>query len=137
MVKDGTLKTSQEGIFACGDAVYGTKTVIQAVASGREAAAEIDRYLGGDGNIDEVLAPVQEKPAWIGKIQGFGYEKRAPEEFLAPEEREDNFHPISKGICDENICGEAGRCLQCDLRFEITGHRLWSDYSEQGKEAPQ
>ena len=137
VVKDGTLKTSQEGIFACGDAVYGTKTVIQAVASGREAAAEIDRYLGGDGNIDEVLAPVQEKPAWIGKIQGFGYEKRAPEEFLAPEEREDNFHPISKGICDENICGEAGRCLQCDLRFEITGHRLWSDYSEQGKEAPQ
>lgn len=133
-VEKGTLKTSEEGIFACGDAVYGTKAVIQAVASGREAASEIDRYLGGDGDISEILAPDEKKEGRIGKIEGFGYEKRAPEEFLGPEERKDNFSPVSKGICDQDICREAGRCLQCDLRFEITGHRLWSDYSDQGKE---
>ena len=130
-VKEGSLATSAEGIFACGDAVYGTKTVIQGVASGRDAASEIDRYLGGDGDISEVLAPVQEKDPWIGRIEGFGYLERAKEQFLPVEERKDSFTPISSGICDAEICGEAGRCLQCDLRFNITGHRLWSDYSDQ------
>ena len=48
-VQGDSLATSVQGIFACGDAVYGTKTVIQAVASGREAASEVDRYLGATG----------------------------------------------------------------------------------------
>ena len=67
----------------------------------------------------------------IGKIEGFGYLERAKEQFVPVEERRDNFDPISSGICDAEICGEAGRCLQCDLRFNITGHRLWSDYTDQ------
>jgi NADPH-dependent glutamate synthase beta subunit-like oxidoreductase len=50
-VKENSLATNVEGIFACGDAVYGTKTVIMAVAAGRDAASEIDQYLGGDGDI--------------------------------------------------------------------------------------
>ena len=131
VVKEGSLAASIEGIFACGDAVYGTKTVIQGVASGREAASEIDRYLGGDGDISEVLAPVEKKDSRIGKIQGFGYLERAEEQFLPVNERKDNFRPISSGISAEKICAEAGRCLQCDLRFDITGHRLWSDYTDQ------
>lgn len=135
LVREGSLASSVEGIFACGDAVYGTKTVIQGLASGREAASEIDRYLGGSGDISEVLAPVEEKNPKIGKIPGFGYEERAQEQFLEAEERKDSFVPISQGICDSQICGEAGRCLQCDLRFDITGHRLWSDYTDQEKEA--
>ncbi len=134
-VREGSLATSVDGIFACGDAVYGTKTVIQGVASGREAASEMDRYLGGDGDISEILVPAAKKEPWIGRIEGFGYLERAEEQFVPADERKDNFDPISSGICDEKICGEAGRCLQCDLRFEITGHRLWSDYTDQEKEA--
>lgn len=129
-----SLMTGTEGIFACGDAIYGTKTVIQAVASGREAASEIDRYLGGNGDISEVLAPVEEKETRIGKIEGFGYLERAQEQFLDIEKRKEGFNPISSGICDSSICGEAERCLQCDLRFGITGHRIWSDYTDQDKE---
>lgn len=134
-VQGDSLATSVQGIFACGDAVYGTKTVIQAVASGREAASEVDRYLGGDGDISEVLAPVPEKDPYIGKIKGFGDLERASEHFVCAGGRKDNFNPISTGICDADICQEAGRCLQCDLRFDITGHRLWSDYTDQEMEA--
>lgn len=130
------LTTSVPGIFACGDAIYGTKTVIQAVESGREAASAVDRYLGGDGDISEVLAPIEPLSPEIGKVEGFAYQKRAVEDFLAPEDREDSFTPISKGICDTSLCGEAARCLQCDLRFTITGSRLWSDYqADNSKEA--
>ena len=44
--------------------------------------------------------------------------------------------PISHGLCDSAVCGEAGRCLQCDLRFQITPARLWSDYDSHAAQAP-
>lgn len=130
-----TFETSVPGIFACGDAIYGTKTVIQALASGREVASVVDKHLGGDGDISEVLAPVEQLGPHIGKEEGFASLTRAGEEFVAVEERQDNFTPISHGLCDASVCGEAGRCLQCDLRFTIHPPRLWSDYTaESGKE---
>lgn len=136
-VQPGSHCTSVAGIYACGDAVYGTRTVIQAIAAGREAAAEIDKALGGDGDISEVLAPVEVPDACIGKAEGFGDLKRAEEQFVSHENRADNFAPISAGLCDGAACGEAARCLQCDLRFQITGHRLWSDYMEEKEGAAQ
>ncbi len=133
--KEGTLQTSVEGIFACGDCIYGTQTVVKAVASGREAAEEIDRYLGGDGDISEVLTAYEKPDPYIGRVPGFDSLPRAEESFLPVNERSHDMRPISAGICDEAICGEAARCLQCDLRFGITGHRLWSDYTHERKEA--
>lgn len=124
-----SAKTNVEGIFACGDAVCGTKTVVGAVAAGRDAASEIDRYLGGDGDISEVLAPEAKKPLNIGRIEGFGYLKRAKEDIVQADERKNNFNNVNNGLCNDDICSEAGRCLQCDLRFDITKHRVWSDYS--------
>lgn len=134
IVADSGLKTSAEGIFACGDAIYGTKSVIQAIASGREAASNIDKYLGGDGDISEVLCEKETPCQYIGKVEGFAYKERAEEVFLSAEEVKNSFTPISKGICDSRICAEAGRCLQCDLRFGITEHRLWSDYTDETQE---
>ena len=136
-VQPGSHRTSVEGIYACGDAVYGTRTVIQAIAAGRDAASEIDKALGGDGDISEVLAPVEVPDAKIGRVEGFGDLKRAEEQFVRPEERADTFAPISAGLCENAACGEAARCLQCDLRFRITGHRLWSDYIDNKEVAEQ
>lgn len=133
--KENSLSTNVEGIFACGDCIYGTQTVIKAVASGRDAAIEIDKYLGGDGDISEVLVETEKPEQHIGKVPGFGDLQRAQEDFLSVEERSHDMTPISSGICDGGICGEAARCLQCDLRFHITGHRLWSDYTEDRKGA--
>jgi len=39
--------TSEEGVFAAGDATEGASLVVRAMASGRNAAAAIDRWLGG------------------------------------------------------------------------------------------
>lgn len=126
--------TSVEGVFAAGDAIYGTKSVIMAIESGREAASQIDRYLGGDGDISEVLAPVQKAEPYIGICEGFGYMERKRTKVDSPESRSDNFRLFDHGICDEDICAEAGRCLQCDLRLQISRPRLWGDFSE-SKEA--
>lgn len=136
-VQPGSLRTSVPGIYACGDAVYGTHTVIEAVAAGRAAASEMDLALGGDGDISEVLAPVETPDPCIGKVEGFGDLPRAQERLRCVNERSDNFAQISAGIDDDKVCGEAARCLQCDLRFHITGHRIWSDYLTDTKEAVQ
>lgn len=127
---DSNKETSVKGIFAAGDAIYGTKSVIMAIQSGREAAGEIDLYLGGDGDISEVLAPVKETEAYIGECPGFGYLERKHTQVDAPEKRADNFELYDHGICDADICAEAGRCLQCDLRLTISGPRLWGDFAE-------
>ena len=126
--------TSVEGIFAAGDAIYGTKSVIMAIQSGREAASEVDRYLGGDGDISEVLAPVQEADPFIGQCPGFGYLEKKHTQVDGPEKRSDNFNLFDHGICDGDICAEAGRCLQCDLRLKISKPSLWGDFTE-SKEA--
>lgn len=130
-----SLATSQEGVFAAGDAVYGTKSVIQAIASGRDAAAEIDRYLGGDGDISEVLAPKQHPDPYIGKMEGFADLERKHTQVREVKDRETNFEQMDFGICDSEICGEAERCLQCDLRLQITEPRLWNQYAEGREES--
>ena len=59
VVEEGSsCVTETPGVFAAGDAVRGTASVVAAIADGRAAAGAIDLYLGGDGVIDEVLAPV-------------------------------------------------------------------------------
>jgi heterodisulfide reductase subunit A-like polyferredoxin len=42
-----TLQTNLSWVFAGGDAVYGPKSVVEAIASGKQAAASIHRYLSG------------------------------------------------------------------------------------------
>lgn len=137
VVDQKTLETSVKGIFAAGDVTYGTKSVVQAIASGRDAASRIDIYLGGDGDISEVLAPEQPADPVIGKEEGFGYLAAAKKKVLPAEERQDNFEQFDFGICDSDICGETGRCLQCDLRLQIHPARLWTEFSNDQKEVQE
>ena len=46
ILADENQRTSQEGVYAAGDAVTGTKSVIEAIAAGRRAAEQMDLYLG-------------------------------------------------------------------------------------------
>ncbi|MCF0127347.1 MAG: FAD-dependent oxidoreductase, partial [Pseudobutyrivibrio sp.] len=127
---DTDKSASVEGIFAAGDCIYGTKSVIMAIESGRQVASQVDKFLGGDGDISEVLAPVVPKDPYIGKVEGFGTLARKMSKVDSVESRKDNFNQFDHGICDADICAEAGRCLQCDLRMEIHKPRTWGDYTE-------
>ena len=119
--------TSVEGVFAAGDAITGTRFVIDAIASARQCAQLMDKYLGGDGNIDEVLYERELNPE-IGKIEGFAHLERQEMTLKSVEERKDNFEPIFTGLtCDQATC-EAGRCLQCDLRVQLKKPKMWTAY---------
>lgn len=122
------LETSVKGIYAAGDVVTGTKSVIEAIAAGRKAAEEIDIFLGGDGDISEVLLDREEHNPYIGKREGFGEEARVCPSMLDGDVRKKDFDLVEMSFSiDEAVC-EASRCLQCDLRLDITKLRLWNEY---------
>lgn len=128
LVNEGSHETSMEGVYAAGDAVTGTNSVIQAIAGAREAAQDIDVYLGGDGIIDEKLAPVQKKTPYIGKRKGFSKINRNDPDVLSPEKRRCSFEKMDHGFSADKALAEASRCLQCDLRCQIEPQKFWSDY---------
>jgi formate dehydrogenase beta subunit len=128
ILNSSTLRTSREGVFAAGDVVHGTATVIQAIAAGRKSAIAIDKYLGGSGNIDEKLAPSLEAESCLGLVEHFAYMTRCTESRIPPEERLNNFSRVVQDIDEEAVDYESNRCLQCDLRLKITPVEFWNSY---------
>jgi formate dehydrogenase beta subunit len=123
-----TFNTSQDGVFAAGDAVIGTSSVIKAIASGRKAAIAIDRYLEGNGIIDEKLVAVTEPEQVLGFEEGFAFVNRCQESCISVEERLKNFGKVVQDIDEETAAYESRRCLQCDLRMKITAVKFWGNY---------
>ena len=115
-----TMASSTKGVWAGGDAVSGPASVIEAIAAGRKAAASIDKYLGGTGDISEVLAPPSELSPCVGKDDGFFEWTRPPMPALPVEKRIDNFEEVELGLNDEAAAKEGKRCLQCAVRCVIT-----------------
>jgi len=115
-----TLATSREGVFAGGDAVTGPASVIEAIAAGRRAASSIDKFLGGDGNIEETL---YERPApepYTGKRdKGFADLGRVEMPRVPISETHHSFTEVELGLDAEQATTEAKRCLQCDLELVI------------------
>lgn len=122
------LETSMKGVYAAGDVVTGTKSVIEAIASGRKSAEEIDKYLGGDGDITEVLLDKEMPNPFIGRQEGFADLERLHPEFIELEVRRSSHEVIEKPFDIDAAKAEASRCLQCDLRLNISKIKLWNEY---------
>ncbi|MBW2678488.1 MAG: FAD-dependent oxidoreductase, partial [Deltaproteobacteria bacterium] len=110
-----TLQTPIDWVFAGGDAFYGPKSVVEAVACGKEAAESIHRFIN---NID--LAENREK-IWDFEKLDVSLElvkKRTPVRCLDPEARECNFLEVSYGYDENEAKIEADRCLKCGICSE-------------------
>ncbi|MFC1563706.1 FAD-dependent oxidoreductase [candidate division KSB1 bacterium] len=118
-VKSGTLETGRKGVFAGGDIVSGPASVIEAVASGRKAAREIDIFLGGDGKIDKSYTFDMPVEMYIGREEGFSELSRLNCVNLDVRERITGFAPVEQTYPEETAQNEAQRCLKCDLRLHL------------------
>jgi heterodisulfide reductase subunit A-like polyferredoxin len=110
-----TLQTPIEWVFAGGDAFYGPKSVVDAVACGKEAAESIHRYINGlDLHADREKDWTFEKPEVIGEP----HKPRVPVRCLDPQARECNFLEVSFGFDETEARVEADRCLKCGICSE-------------------
>jgi len=118
-VNDSTMETSVLGVFACGDIVKGPASIVEAIALGRRAASAADKYLDGNGNIEETFVTVEKPSPWLGREEGFAYKSRAEMPTLSVEKRRGNFAEVELGFNEKEAVEEAKRCLRCDLRLQI------------------
>lgn len=116
-VERHTLATDLPGVFAGGDAVTGPARVVDALAHGKRAAVEIDRYLSkkrGDKPYEEHLekiAVTMVVPEEVVK------QARAEMPKLSPEKRVKHFKEVELGLDEETARRECSRCLRCDVKL--------------------
>ena len=97
-----------DGVFAGGDCVTGPSTVINAIAAGKVAAANIDEYLGYHHEISvdiDIPIPNQMDKKPCG---------RAEMKLRYANQRGSDFLEIEQGLSLEEAMQEASRCLRCD-----------------------
>jgi hypothetical protein len=107
--------SESDNIFAAGDMTSPSKlSVPEKVDAGKNAAAKIDRSLGGDGEVNPVFLAPEEPTPCLGRIEGFAYLKRKDAKSSDGDAQE-----IST-MTEKNSIYEASRCLHCNLRLFIS-----------------
>jgi NADH-quinone oxidoreductase subunit F len=116
VTQTGSTRTSVKDIFAGGDAVTGPATVVEAIAAGKQAAAEIDHYLQGLAR-PVVLSPQKRRkvPFQVIPSPEKVANHRTPIPMLDLELRRATFQPVELGYSDAQARKEAQRCLRCDI----------------------
>ncbi|MBW1775530.1 MAG: FAD-dependent oxidoreductase, partial [Deltaproteobacteria bacterium] len=110
-----TLQTPLEWVFAGGDALYGPKSVVEAVACGKEAATSIMRYIEGmDLREGREQDWSYEKP----EAEGEPRRERTAMGHTSLEERAGSFKEIALGFDENEAKNEADRCLKCGICSE-------------------
>lgn len=112
-----------------------SRSAVKAIAAGRRAASSIDRYLGGDGDIEERLVPPEEPSPQIGRDEGFATRPRLPEPYRPPPPQFAGLGGAGPPLGEGAAVEEAERCLRCDLRLRISAvtfppkKRLWVEFN--------
>ncbi len=107
-----TLMTTAPGVFAAGDIAFGPRLIISAVADGKKAAEQIDKYLRG--------TEWKPKPKYV-QITLLDHHQMAEhyDEYsrlgvpVIPLERRTGVAEVETGFTEEQARTEASRCLQC------------------------
>jgi len=118
-----TLQTSAKGIFVAGDLAHGTKLLIDAVASGKEAARSVYQYLTGQKLTKHAVTAhiVLDR---YKRERGYESLRRVEVPTIQPAERLE--HPenvVEIGYSKEEAMREASRCLDCGVTPVFDGIR--------------
>ena len=120
-IDPATLMTTAPGVFAAGDIAFGPRLIISAVADGKKAAEEIDRYLRG--------------PAWkphprYVQITVLDHHQMAQDydeysRLSVPTialDRRTGIAEVESGYTEEQARQEATRCLKCWINTIFEGN---------------
>ncbi|HLA20287.1 MAG TPA: FAD-dependent oxidoreductase [Pseudolabrys sp.] len=121
-----TMASTNPKVFFGGDAAFGPKNIIWAVAHGHEAAVSIDKLLNGEDIADRPLPAVELMSQKMG-IHEWSYDNE-----IALDQRykvplrdkvvalKDIKAEVELGFDAKLALAEAGRCLNCDVQTVFT-----------------
>ena len=120
-IDPNTVMSTAPGIFAAGDVAFGPRLIISAVADGKKAAEEIDRYLQG--------AAWKPKPKYV-QITVLDHHQMAGEydEYsrlsvpVIPIDRRTGIAEVESGYTEAQARLEATRCLKCWVNTIFEGN---------------
>ncbi|HEY6268437.1 MAG TPA: FAD-dependent oxidoreductase, partial [Candidatus Acidoferrum sp.] len=120
-IDPATLMTTAPGIFAAGDVAFGPRLIINAVADGKKAAEEIDKFIRGP--------EWKPKPRFV-QITLLDHHEMAEQydEYsrlgvpVIPLERRTGVAEVELGFTEEQARREASRCLQCWINTIFEGN---------------
>jgi NADPH-dependent glutamate synthase beta subunit-like oxidoreductase len=118
-----TFQTKTSKLFVGGDSAIGSKTVVESVKTGKNAAESIDRFLR---KADLKRTPKEDyyEPFFIGATAcGHNITIDNPEREIPPKnvdmnKRRSNFDEIQGTFTEEQAVKEARRCLKYDVDLE-------------------
>jgi NADPH-dependent glutamate synthase beta subunit-like oxidoreductase len=121
-----TMQSTNSKVFFGGDAAFGPKNIIWAVAHGHEAAVSIDKVLNGE-DIAERPAPAVEVISQKMGIHEWSYKNEVmlDERYKVPHRDtvialKDIKAEVELGFDEKLAFAEAGRCLNCDVQTVFT-----------------
>jgi len=121
-----TMQSTRPDVFFGGDAAFGPKNIIWAVAHGHEAAVSIDKFLNGE--------PITERPAPAVELisQKMGIHEWSYDNDISPDKRyrvplrdkvvalRDIRSEVELGYNPQLALAETQRCLNCDVETVFT-----------------
>ena len=114
-VNPKTLQTSTPWIFAGGDSVTGSSTIIEAIGQGKKASSYIDKYLNNENpeefEFGDKLTAV-DKTLVLGR-ENIIYKPAMDDNLRSVAERIKDFEDIEYTFTEEQVKQSTERCLDC------------------------
>ena len=116
-----TLMSTAPGIFAAGDIAFGPRLIISAVADGRKAAEQIDRYLrGSEWKPKDQFVRISILDHYE-MHEHFDEYSRLPVPTVSLDRRT-GITEVESGYTEEQARAEASRCLRCWVNTIFEGN---------------
>jgi len=112
-----TLSTNINGVFAGGDAVYGPKSIVEAIGQGHEAAESIIRFLTGKNLLEGRIKSDRQLTDAPKDRPYYEIDRRQPIRRSA-DERKKHYAEIEDTFGEDDAVEEARRCLSCGICCE-------------------
>jgi len=126
IVSEDTMMCSRDGVFFGGDAAFGPKNIIWAVAHGHEAAISIHKHVQGDSLTDRMPRGVNLSSQKMGVHEwSFSNDFDPIGRRLMPHvDLKERFKKldieVELGFTAEQAAQEVERCLNCDIQTVFT-----------------